>query len=213
MSAATNNRILNVYKSRTVILELLDNLGYNTDDYDGFTINEVDAMYASSQLDMLLTNAENKKIYVRYYISDKTSNRQLRPANIDEIVRDLYLVESVLTRGDTLMIVMDDDPNDSVLAKLEYIYNRDGVFVVAQSLRRLQFNVLNHAMVPKVEVLTREQTDEFRKTYNVNELSQLPQISRFDPMALAVCMRPGQVCKIVRQSPTALSYDYYRVCL
>lgn len=213
MSAATNNRILSVYKSRTTILDLLENLGYKTDEYTGFTINEVDAMYSSSQLDMLMANADAKKIYVRYYISDKTTNRQLRPANIDEIVRDLYLVESVLNRNDTLMIVMDDDPNDSVLAKLEYIYNRDGVFIVAQSLRRLQFNVLNHALVPKVEVLTREQTDEFRKTYNVAELSQLPQISRFDPMALAVYMRPGQVCKIVRQSPTALDYNYYRVCL
>ena len=213
MSAATNNRILSVYKSRTTILDLLDNLGYKTDEYTGFTFNEVDAMYSSSQLDMLVFNADNKKVYVRYYISDKTTNRQLRPNNIDEIVRDLYLVESVLNRNDTLFVVMDDDPNDSVLAKLEYIYNRDGVFVVAQSLRRLQFNVLNHALVPKVEVMTREATDEFRKIYNISELSQLPQISRFDPMALAVCMRPGQVCKIVRQSPTALSYDYYRVCL
>ena len=42
---------------------------------------------------------------------------------------------------------------------------------------------------------------------------QLPEISRFDPQALALCIRPGDVCKFIRNSSTALEYNYYRICV
>ena len=42
---------------------------------------------------------------------------------------------------------------------------------------------------------------------------QLPEISRFDPQALAMCLRPGQICKFERDSATALKYEYYRICV
>ena len=45
------------------------------------------------------------------------------------------------------------------------------------------------------------------------DTNQLPEISRFDPQALAMCMRPGQVCKFERESSTALFYNYFRICV
>ena len=67
--STSNNRILSIYKSRGTILEILsDNLGYDTKEYEGFSINEIDAMYSNSQLDMLLKHSENgRKIYIKYY--------------------------------------------------------------------------------------------------------------------------------------------------
>ena len=41
----------------------------------------------------------------------------------------------------------------------------------------------------------------------------LPEISRFDPQALSLCLRPKQVIRIDRKSDTALEYKYYRVCI
>ena len=55
--------------------------------------------------------------------------------------------------------------------------------------------------------------EEFRKKYNVSNLSQFPEISRFDPHALAMCLRPGDVCEFKRESATAMFYSYYRVCI
>ena len=49
--------------------------------------------------------------------------------------------------------------------------------------------------------------------YNITELSQMPDISRFDPVARAICLRPGQVCHIIRPSKTAIEADYFRVCI
>jgi DNA-directed RNA polymerase subunit H (RpoH/RPB5) len=41
----------------------------------------------------------------------------------------------------------------------------------------------------------------------------LPEISRFDPLALAIALRPGQVAKFIRNSATALHQDYFRICV
>ena len=51
---STNTSINQIYKSRKTILELLYSSGYYVDDYVDFTVNEVDAMFAGGQLDMIL---------------------------------------------------------------------------------------------------------------------------------------------------------------
>ena len=43
-------------------------------------------------------------------------------------------------------------------------------------------------------------------------MSQFPEISRFDPVAQALGMRPTQLCEIKRPSPTAIVTNYYRYC-
>ena len=40
----------------------------------------------------------------------------------------------------------------------------------------------------------------------------MPQISRYDPVAQAIGLRPGQICKITRPSKTAITSNYYRIC-
>ena len=49
--------------------------------------------------------------------------------------------------------------------------------------------------------------------YNIKNSKQLPEINRFDPQALAMCMRPGDVGRFTRKSVTSVDYDYYRVCV
>jgi len=51
------------------------------------------------------------------------------------------------------------------------------------------------------------------KKYQIKSKTQLPEISRFDPQALVIGIRPGEICKIQRPSSTALTTDYYRVCV
>jgi DNA-directed RNA polymerase subunit H (RpoH/RPB5) len=51
------------------------------------------------------------------------------------------------------------------------------------------------------------------KKYNIVDKNQFPDISRFDPVAQVIGLRPGQVCHILRPSKTAILTDYYRVCI
>ena len=62
---SNNNQILNIYKSRKNLLEIVKSLGYDVEDYEVFNINEIDAMVSNEQLDMLIENPnEKRKIYV-----------------------------------------------------------------------------------------------------------------------------------------------------
>ena len=49
--------------------------------------------------------------------------------------------------------------------------------------------------------------------FNIKQPMQLPEISRFDPQALVMCLRPGDICRFIRNSATAMKYDYYRICV
>jgi DNA-directed RNA polymerase subunit H (RpoH/RPB5) len=51
------------------------------------------------------------------------------------------------------------------------------------------------------------------KKYNIINKGQFPDISRFDPVARVIGLRPGQLCHIVRPSKTAIEANYYRICV
>lgn len=208
--STTTNRILSLYKSRNTILELLEYQNYDVEGETGFSFIDIDKMNTNNQFDMLIKHKTNeKKVYVKYYLSSK----QIRAQNLEEIIEDLYSIENVLTKNDTLIIIIDDEPNDTIQTKIKYLYDRDGIFVVIHNIKRLQFNILNHQLVPDCTVLNKEEVEDLKKKYNIKGLRQLPEISRFDPQALAMCLRPGDVCKFERDSATALKYNYYRICI
>lgn len=216
MAAAqnTSSLISSVYKSRSILLDLMKMQGYNVDDYEGFSVSEVNTMKTNNQLDMILeknkVNAEEKrqsKIYIRYYLA-----KSLRPQNLQEMIDDLFNIEEVLTKADTLFIVVKDEVNETLSNALKHIWEQEGIFIVIQNLKRLQFNILKHVLVPPHRVLSVAETLQIRNKYNIMSDNQFPDISRFDPVAQAIGIRPGQVCEILRPSKTAITAPYYRIC-
>ena len=204
-----------VYKSRSIILEQMQSQGYDVGDYSGFSVNEVNTMKTNNQLDMILekldedpTTKTKGKIYIRYYLA-----KALRPANLQEMIDDLFNIEEVLKRTDTLLIVVKDEVNETLINSLKHIWEQDKIFIIIQSLKRLQFNLLNHVLVPPHRILSISETIQIRTRYNIMSDGQFPDISRFDPVAQAIGIRPGQVCEIIRPSKTAISAPYYRICL
>ncbi len=207
--------ISSVYKARRTILELMDKQGYNVDDYFNFSINEVNSMKQNNQLDMLLekkeenlTTKRKNKIYIRFYLT-----KMIRPANIQEMIDDLFNLEEILTKEDTLFIITKDEMNETIISELKHIWEKDGIFIVIENIKRLQYNILNHSLVPEHTIITDEQADEVMKKYNIKNKTEFPDISRFDPVARVIGMRPGNICKIIRPSKTAITTEYYRVCI
>lgn len=204
-----SNRILSLYKSRITILDYMEKLNYDTSEYNHFSINEIDAMFSNNQMDMIVKNPTTlTKMYIMYHIG-----KSLRQPTLDEIVEELYDIENVLTKNDTLIIIMDDEPNDTLCNKTKYMYEKNGIFVVIHNIKRLQFNILNHVLQPKVSILTKKETEDLLITYNLKGTHQLPEISRYDPLAMAIALRPNQVVRLVRNSQTALESVYYRACV
>lgn len=205
-------KIISLYNSRKTIIKLLETLNYLVDDYIEFSINEIDAMNKNGQLDMLILqkNSDNK-VYIKFHLPEK--QKQISKTVLDDTIDDLFRTDKTLTKNDTLIIIMDDEPNDSNISRMNYLYEREGIFVVMHNIKRLQYNITEHSLVPQMTILSEEEKNSLMKRVNILSLSQIPEISRYDPHALALCVRPNQVCMIKRSSATALTCLYYRVCV
>ena len=121
-------------------------------------------------------------------------------------------MEQVLTKDDDLIIVIREEPNETTIKTLKQIWSTDKQFVIIWNIKMLQFNVLDHILVPKHKVLNESDEEIFRKRYNVNDDSELPDISRFSSPAMAIGIRPGKICEIIRPSKTAINTKFYRIC-
>jgi DNA-directed RNA polymerase subunit H (RpoH/RPB5) len=243
MSSNASKTIARLYNARKILLELMAAQGYDVEGYTNFGVNEVNAMYAHKQLDMLVETKSSssssssssekgkaamnekkpkKKVYIKFHLE-----KLLSTGHINDLVEDLYVLgsggeigglgistnanDTVLTEKDMLIIVTKQE----VKTMNQYLNQLflQGRYIVLLSLDRLQFNILNHQYVPPHTILSKEETEDMMKKYNVADKSQLPDISRYDPVALAIGMRPGDVCKIDRPSKSAIHSTYYRVCV
>lgn len=205
---AQSTHIVEVFKSRNIILSLLERQGYNITNYQGSSINEVHSMYQTKQMDMLVTNEENnKKAYIKYHL-----NKNLRHNNIYDYIEDLYNLEQILTKQDDLIIVIKDEPNEPLLKILSNIWEQDEIFITVFNITRLQFNILEHTLVPPHRKLLLEEANDIKKKYNITNDSQIPDISRFSPVAQAIALRPGELCEIIRPSRTSITSKFYRIC-
>jgi DNA-directed RNA polymerase subunit H (RpoH/RPB5) len=220
-----SNLISSIYKSREVILELLEMQNYDISNYKGIDINEINTLYETSMLDIIVEknsqiledgqeskgeveNIIKEKMYVHYYADGKISQTK-----IQNLIDDLFITEETLTINDALLIITENEPNETINNFVHHIWEKDGIFVIVQSIKRLQFNVLKHELQPKFKILNERETDYVKKKYNVMNNSNWPEISRFDPVCKATFIRPGQIFEIVRPSKTALFSNYYRICM
>ena len=204
---AQSGHIVQIFKSRENILQLLKKQGYNVDNYSGVSINEVHSMFQEKQMDMLVESNEGKKAYIKYHLA-----KRLTAPNIYEYIEDLFNLEAVLKKSDDLIIIIKDEPNDSLIKILKNIWEREKVFITVFNIERLQFNILNHILVPEHIVLKDSEMESVKNKYHIKHDKQIPDISRFSPVALALGIRPGQMCKIIRPSRTAINSNFYRIC-
>jgi len=72
-----------------------------------------------------------------------------------------------------------------------------------------EFDVRQHVLVPKHEVLSEGEARELLERYKIAS-HQLPLIKASDPAAKAVGAKPGDIVKITRRSPTAGRAIAYR---
>ena len=71
-------------------------------------------------------------------------------------------------------------------------------------------NILEHELVPKHEVLSKEEKEEVLDTFKVT-LNELPKMLSSDSVLEHIKAKAGGVIRITRNSPTAGESVYYRV--
>ena len=110
------------------------------------------------------------------------------------------------------MIIIKHKPNDSLKNLLKTIYNNEDIYLNILNMHGCLFNILDHKFVPNHRVLSDDEKAKVMKEYNIVKESELPEISRFDPVAKIIGLRPNQLCEITRSSSTSITTKYYRLC-
>jgi len=71
------------------------------------------------------------------------------------------------------------------------------------------FNIFQHKLVPKHEILTPKEREQMLAQYKIQPY-QLLQINVSDPTVKAIGAKPGDILRIIRDSPTAGTHIAYR---
>ena len=71
------------------------------------------------------------------------------------------------------------------------------------------FKVSTHFLIPKHELLTKEEADQAKARFNASP-SQFPYILSTDSIAKEIGAKPGDFVRITRRSETAGTSIYYR---
>jgi|TARA_X000000368_G_scaffold418918_1_gene420742 DNA-directed RNA polymerase subunit H (RpoH/RPB5) len=203
-----NSNIENIYKSRCNILDILKYRGFDISSYENFTINEINILNNNNQLDILVkNNTTNKNVYVKYYL-----NKLLKAQTIYSSIEDLFNIDNILTKNDDLIIIIKDEPNENLNQIIRDIWMEDEYYISILNINRLQYNILNHSLVPKHIILSDEEATLFKKKYNIIDDSQIADISYFSPISLILGIRPNNIVKIIRNSKTSIESNFYRIC-
>lgn len=79
----------------------------------------------------------------------------------------------------------------------------------ALAAKKNQILVPDHIYVPKHEIISKEEAEKVLQKYNCKP-TELPLILISDPAIIELGVKPGDMIKITRKSPTAGQGIYYR---
>ena len=102
--------------------------------------------------------------------------KMLKPQTVDEYVEDLFVIDEVLEKDDTLIIIMQDEPNETIMRHVHHLFNKD-VFIVVHSIHRLQANILKHSLVPQMFIMDDSEKTELKKNMNITILSNYQKLA------------------------------------
>lgn len=221
-----------IHKSRTNILKCFKSIHFDTSPFENIDFATTKQMCGSKHANIMnitlnklnhSTSAEstndpisdpNARIFIHYHIQfqSPTKSSVFKAITVYDIV-NTYKIEKNMKTNDTLVIIIVNEVNDTMQQKLIEIWEKEKTFVNIISLSQLQFCVQEHTLVPKHTPLSDDDKTKILEQYYIKNNNELPQISRFDAQAKAICLRPGQLCKITRPSKTCITENYYRYCV
>jgi len=207
-------------KTRVNLIKMLKNRLIDVSAYENFNQEELKKMLHQSlldksfinpemgPLDMILKNRHGSHTYVKYRL-DKIKTARAIEAFIEQIYK------TQLKKDDKLILIAPEKINltgSSFEAMLNNFYNQKGYYVQIISLPQLMIDIVSHRDVPKHEVLTQEEIKELLEKYSI-KIENLPVILKDDAMARYLGLKPNEVVRIHRPSPTSGTYISYRVCV
>jgi DNA-directed RNA polymerase subunit H (RpoH/RPB5) len=122
--------------------------------------------------------------------------------------------QQVVAHLDTVILVSWEHPSTLAMKGLEVFAKENRTSIQVFRIEELQFDCAQHALQPKFEPIRDDvEISRIMKMHNVKSKLQLPLIYSADAMARYLALKPGEIVKITRLSPSAGEYIEYRCCI
>jgi len=149
-------------------------------------------------MDITVLDRENEKLLIRTVTESK-----LASGNVG--VNQVKAMKRALEKGNIESGILVAE-GFSHSARREA--RRNGVELISEGMLP-SFNVFNHELVPKHEILSNEDAEELLGKLRI-EPYKLPRIKSLDPIVILIGAKPGDILKVTRKSLTAGNYVSYR---
>ncbi len=211
-----------VIRSRSTILDLLEERGYETTPYRKLLGPELVALMSNPfALRMTLkSKTDPSKTAIVEYVFNINKTTVGSGAFVSNLLEPTETPEQLgsIDPTTTEVIVLYTSKN---ISEDNDSYNTAALNAWVNHKLRIQFfpmarivnNPMKHVLQPKVKIVPQEQHSQLLKDHYARAKTQLPFI-RFHHDMVARCLGlvPGDIVEVTRPSPSAGEYSLYRVC-
>lgn len=206
-----------IIRSRSTILEILNNRGYNVDSYKGISPEEIMG-FATTNTDLLRIQAPKKeegdapmaRAVVLYWVDNAVRLR------IEQEITKLFDEENPQRMNpdtDDIMIVLGEPFHDVFHIQGAKQWNARKARIGFFQIKNLISNPAHHIMVPHHRKLSQAEITVLMAKLHLKSKSELPHIKfHVDMQARVLGLVPGDIVEIRRPSETSGEATIYRYC-
>jgi DNA-directed RNA polymerase subunit H (RpoH/RPB5) len=215
--------LLDYYKIINTTVEMLMDRGYPEDElkdkYYQMDMDDLLELIKEGSLQIQVKHPTEKRIAIVHFYNFNVKGRGDAKLKKDDIMHIIQHTKQIMEKGIDydIILVTKEKLNSQILNRLADINsptNTDHIekmmYVETFIHDELKFNVSRHFLVPKHTKCDQSEIKKLMEKYNIT-VKDLPKISRDDPQARYLGLRQGEVCRIIRISPTAGEEPYYRL--
>lgn len=205
-----------VTRTRTTILEILNDRGYNVDAHKNMSPADLFKMATSDATGSLLRIAADRKeggtapidrCHVIYFVKDAIRQK------VDRIVEDFWTSYELDPAKDEVIVILAEPSHEVFHTTAAKLWASKKGRISFFNIRHLTSNPAKHTFVPPHRKLSDEESKEVMAKLNVRSKTEFPRIIyHVDMQARILGLVPGDLVEIKRPSPTTGEYTLYRFC-
>lgn len=194
-----------IYRSRLTLLNILQERGFVVDKYRKFSPAEIFvAKEAYAGLSFTVNKRDDPEYRCEVMYSHMTRQK------LEALLLNL---EPDTPHPNEYIFMITDMVTDvhHQLALKAYMMNNK-LRVSFFSVHNLVFDPRQHILVPHQELVPESEHAAIMESWNITSKAQMPMIRyHVDPIVRILGGVPGDILKIIRPSPSAGTYEFYRV--
>lgn len=203
-----------VRKSFNTLRQMIKDRGWDITSFDTDPSLKMDTVVARIMASpMTMINVDSCELRVIWNM-----NLKFRTSDVKKLLQDppSWTILIIADMQSPISLSAITEPKTSIEA-LRHSSGRDSqpkTSIEFFRLSEIQTNISHHVKVPKhIPIRDEGMIKRIMEDNKVNSRYQMPIIKSSDAMAKYLALRPGQLVKIIRNSPSAGTYVTYRCCM